>query len=96
MTCAFVTYCGAILLWRQGRQFILYACTFIARRYSLLSTHTVTQTEPTHGIALLKFTVDPSACRFPGTKASYHALLDVVDNELTAGAQARQAAMRLA
>ena len=42
----------------------------------------------------VRFHVDSTACRFPGTKASYHALLDVVDNELTAEAQARQAAMR--
>ena len=43
-----------------------------------------------------RVTVDPMPCRFPGTKASYHALLDVADNELMAEAQARQAAMRKA
>lgn len=34
----------------------------------------------------------PVSRRFPGTKASYHALLDVADNELVAEAQAREAA----
>ena len=38
------------------------------------------------------YVVNLVACRFPGITASYHALLDVADNELVAEAQARLAA----
>ena len=83
------------LLAEPPRRSLHHGCTcFDSHVVAALQNH-----RQCHGIDSLlmylqgnKVITDPTPYRFPGTKASYHALLDVADNELVAEAQARQAA----